>query len=199
MKYLRNSSEDEVIRVFLEAELDNPRHEQRYLLAKKKCGLGSISNEEMLSDRKDNERRMLLTQARGWPDSMLFEGLPKNLSWDYFELETDDLNNLNYIDYSYWNELSSNTREPYVAAENIKNKVLVYGQSNDQFYGIASAVSANHKFPPLVLGKMLDGKFVIIEGHARATGFALAKKIPYGQAAIVSEQYVDNWANKRKD
>lgn len=199
MKYLRVASEDEVIVAFLEAELDNPRHAQRYSQARSDSGHENISAEELLAEGKSLQRKEGFIAARGWPDSMLFEGFPKHPTWSYFELEDNDLEKLVYIDYSYWNELSSNTRSPMVVAKNIKENIIVYGQGNDQFEGIAEAVRAKKHFPPLVLGKISNSKFIIIEGHARATGFALAQKVPRGQQAIITNETIDEWANKRKD
>jgi|JI10StandDraft_1071094.scaffolds.fasta_scaffold533726_3 hypothetical protein len=192
MKITAPALRRDVIHAFLEAELNNPRHEERY----KKALTDLHLNFEHMDD--DTSERLLVA-ARGWPDKLLFRNFPKDIVWKCAELRADDLANLRYINYSYWNELSGGTGKPVVAASNIQRTNAVYGQLNNSFYQIAEAVDKGVHFAPLLLAACSDGSYTIIEGHMRATGFSLARRVPERQRVIIGYGDFDKWAKEGKD
>jgi hypothetical protein len=109
------------------------------------------------------------------------------------------LQSLRYIDYSYWNDLSAGTGKPVVAASNIQRTDAVYGQLNNSFYQIAEAVDKGVHFAPLLLAACSGGSYTIIEGHMRATGFSLARRVPERQRVIIGYGDFDKWAKEGKD
>lgn len=193
MKYIRGAEEKDVAKAFLAAELNNPRHNDAYRVALGKSGI------DVAQKLNDQDMLEIFKIARGWPNQLLFAGFPGNVSWELVEIDTNDLQRMRYINYSYWNELSQGSSRPARAANSVRAGVEVFGQSNTLFKDIADAVKAGSEFPPLVLGTLSDGNCVIIEGHARATGFTLAGRVPAGQRAILGKGDFDTWAKEGKD
>ena len=93
------------------------------------------------------------------------------------ELDKDDVSSLNYIDYSYWNELSDDSRKVGRAVENIENGKVVFDVPNDRFHLIASDFESGVDFGPIiVVSKHNDNQGEILEGHLRATGYVLSRQ-----------------------
>jgi len=170
MKFIRDSSPDEAVLVWLQAELGSTRFKDDLRKSLEKYELSpDIITMPNLSDISDNKLRLkVLKNYRDWLKDDLYQ-----YNWRLAELTRDDVKALKYIDYSYWDELSDNTHNVGVAAENIKLGKVVFDVSNDHFYEIASAAEAGTRFAPIVVLKRKQ-KHEIIEGHARATGYLLA-------------------------
>jgi len=85
------------------------------------------------------------------------------------------LSRIRYINYSYWNELSNYTGSPLEAVATIKEGRTVYGVSNEAFLKGAEELAKGIKFPPLILlTDESEQRYIILEGHARMTAYALA-------------------------
>ncbi len=109
---------------------------------------------------------------RGYPDKELFENFPKIYEWKLMKLSSSDIDNIFYIDYDYWNELSSETSKPIEATKVIKNGKEIYGVSNLPYFSGLEYIKEN-KFPPVILITCNDEKYLIIEGHSRMTVYGL--------------------------
>ena len=87
-----------------------------------------------------------------------------------------ELATVRYIDYDYWVELSGGTRLVVDAAPRIVAGVAPFGVSSDWALGMAREVVGGARFPPLILVTTgSGGDLVVLEGHARLTGFMLAR------------------------
>lgn len=119
-------------------------------------------------------RKKLLGEFRGYGlNRELFENFPNEIQWSLCNFVSCDLNNIRYIDYSYWNELSKGTHSPLTAAQTILNGIEIYGQSNVGFVKAAEYIRSGGKFPrPILLTSDFE-HFVIVEGHLRITAYAL--------------------------
>ncbi|HEU0266389.1 MAG TPA: hypothetical protein VFQ70_02070 [Candidatus Saccharimonadaceae bacterium] len=189
--------EDDVIRAFLAAEIDSDRQFERYRPLFDKY---RVDRDILFSATNQALRKKFLSEARGWPDKLLFVHFPSDVKWFRASFESKDLAKFRYINYSYWNELSSGTREPLRAADTVREGEEVFGTPNDGFLKIARLTTQGEVFPPIILLRCSDDSYVIVEGHARVTGFALAGKIPQGQGFIVGmSEGNDKWAEERKD
>lgn len=176
MNILRTSSEDEMILEFLKTEY----HSERFFEQIKKV-MGELLLDESiivsadLSRADENiARKKLLGEFRGYGfNRELFENFPDEIGWSLCNFEGGDLNNIRYIDYCYWNELSKGTRSPLTAAQTIRDGIEIYNQSNAGFVKAAEFIKSGGKFPrPILLTSDLE-HFVIVEGHFRMTAFAL--------------------------
>ena len=169
MKTVRASSSDEVVLVWLQAELKSKRFQNDLRKSLDKHDLDAqIITEPDLSNRSENDSRlMILKDYRDW-----FEDDVDAYRWELVELTPEDVKKLRCIDYSYWNELTDNTHFVGIAAKNVKRGKVVLDVSNDNFLSIASAVEAGTQFLPIIVLGRANGR-EIVEGHARATGYSL--------------------------
>jgi hypothetical protein len=181
MKVIRNSSPDEAVLIWLQAELVSKRFQDDLQKSLDKYGLSTqIITDPNLSDTSENDWRLkVLKDYRDW-----FEDNVYTYDWKLVELAVDDVKALRYIDYSYWNELSDNTHLVGVAAENVKRGKVVFDVSNAHFFDIAKAVETGAQFAPIVVLKREQG-LEIVEGHARATGYLLADNVTKSLQAVI--------------
>lgn len=173
MKLIHQVQEDEVIAEFLLAEINSVRFKDGILHALGDRDLNVIL-EPNLNDPGDNQiRREILSQTRGFGlNTDLFENFPVKVIWYKAIFQKKDLNEVMYINYSYWNELSSDTRLPMQAASNIRNHKEVFGVSNKGFLAINSAFKQGKVFPKLIVVAMNESsRVVVLEGHARLTAY----------------------------
>lgn len=183
MEILQPISEDTVVTAFLEAELGNSRHPDQ--AARIQDILPTLPPlEELLFKPEHAELRgTVLSTSRGWGKGIhLFYKFPERVNWYEASLAWEDMDDVQYILYSYWNELSDNTRKPMIAAKSIQQGKEVFGQSNEPFEKIAAIARQDAYFPPVIVAKDPDySELTIVEGHQRMTGFALAGCIPKEQ------------------
>lgn len=176
MNILRISSEDEMISEFLKTEYHSERFSERIKKVMKELLLdeGIILSADLNNADENNARKKILGEFRGYGlNRELFENFPNNIQWSLCNFVSDDLSKIRYIDYSYWNEMSSGTHSPLTAAQNIFDGIEIYGQSNEGFLKAAEFIKSGGKFPrPILLTSDFE-HFVIVEGHLRITAFAL--------------------------
>lgn len=176
MKKLRDSSEAEMILTFLRGEYGSDRFSEEL-----KQAMDALNAPESLLTAPDLQnaaenalRKNLMGEFRGYgQERELFERFPRSISWQLCRFDESDLEYIQYIDYSYWNELSLNTRSPLRAAEPIRQGVKIYGQSTEGFLRAAEYLEAGGAFPPLILLTYDFSRLVAVEGHLRLTAYAL--------------------------
>ena len=183
MKYIGESTSDEVILAWLKAEIESTRfsYDLGVALTKMNQNESIILAANLASAKENSVRRRILKTYRDWL-TLDFDCY----NWLYVELDQDDVKELQYIDYSYWNELSDNTRLVGKAVQNILKGKVVFDVSNDHFYSVAKEIESGKVFPPIILTTQDDdGFYEILEGHLRATSFLLAKETPTPLYAIL--------------
>jgi hypothetical protein len=184
MRVEAGSSEDEMIAVFLQAELRSERFgaELAQLLAHDRRDHAIVAAPDLREPAANAYRRRLLGAFRGYGrDERLFEGFPADVQWEWVALTPGELFQVRYIDYSYWNALSGGSRLPRDAAPFIRAGGLVFGTMDTSgFLHIAEALRKGAKFPPLILVRAGEtAPLVLLEGHVRLTAYALApERVP---------------------
>ena len=175
MEIIRDSTENEMILCFLAGELNSHRFSAELSENMKKLGISedTIRSGDLLSEEQNSLRRKLLGEFRGYPDNEIFENYPKDITWKYVRFSESDIGSLYYVDYSYWNELSRGTSRPADAVLTIKSGTEIFGQPNDNFLRGAEYLKTG-KFPPIIVLTCGNGKYLILEGHCRATSYALS-------------------------
>lgn len=170
MNLIRKTNEAEMILEFLKGELNSKRFNEDLNNAINELGLDSniILNGNINDDQENIDRLKIMKKFRGYPDEELFERFPKIEEWKYLELNEKDIDNIYYIDYDYWNELSNGTSKPVEAAKVIKSGKEIYEVSNQPFLDGVEYNKIN-KFPPVILITCNDEKYLIIKGHSRMT------------------------------
>lgn len=160
-----------MIAVFLQAELVSPRFRetiQRQLDVTHQPHT-LIEAPDLSSATENAARRQLLASYRAY----LFDDLPS--VWHWAVLSAEELAEVRYIDYSYWNELSCHTRLARVAAESIRSGREVFGVSSEGFWSAVQALHNGATFPPLILTQATrTTPLTVIEGHVRLTAYFLA-------------------------
>ena len=177
MKILRESSEDEMILEFLKAESTSERffRQMKNTIEKLRFDETIVFSADLQNEIENTKRKKLLGEFRGYGVGReLFENFPtKFTEWSLCSFSESDLEKIRYIDYSYWNELSAGTRKPLVAAETIRNGILIYGLSNDGFLNASQYIKDGGSFHRLFFLTSDYENFVIVEGHFRMTAYAL--------------------------
>jgi hypothetical protein len=103
---------------------------------------------------------------------------PDDVRWRRAIMTAEELAEVLYIDYSYWNELTGGTRRPADGAERVRSGVEVYGMGFEYFWRAAEAVKAGVAFPPMIVVTHDGQRWVVVEGHVRLTSFHLAGALP---------------------
>jgi hypothetical protein len=179
MRWLRPSSEAEMIALFLRTELRSTRWQDDLRVLMERAGLPDrvVTAPDLGDDAENRARLRLLTQQRGYGTrTEIFEGFPDDVCWQWMVITPAELAGVRYIEYDYWVELSGGTRLAVDAARRIRAGVAPFGVPNDGLLRMAQAVAGGARFPSLILVTTgLGGDLVLLEGHARLTAFMLAR------------------------
>ena len=187
MHILRDASEEEMVLAFLREELDSRRFREQILKVLKDAKVSEklILEGDIANEGQNVLRKQVLGIFRGYPDREIFEHYPSGVAWKYGVFEAADLNRLRYVDYSYWNELSKGTSSPVQAAETICRGEEIYNISNQYFLEGKEMLEQGMTFPPLIVLTCGNEMYLILEGHCRATAYALLPKAFEGTEAYI--------------
>lgn len=173
MKTLKESNENEMILEFLKGEYNSNRFNEKLTNILNEL---KIKPEIILNGKLNNEentiRKEIMSNYRGYPNKELFNNFPFINSWKLVKFNQEDINNIYYINYDYWNLLSNNTSKPLEAAKTINKGIEIYNVSNKPFLDGVNALKEN-TFPPIILITCNEEKYLIIEGHSRMTIYGL--------------------------
>ncbi len=179
MFILENTDKANVILCFLLGEFNSQRFNEKLKNEMEKLNIDEslILSADINNESENKLREKLLSEFRGYgKNEGLFENFPTVEEYSYGRFDIEDIDKIKYINYSYWNELSSNTSSPLVAASNIMAGKVVYDVSNQPFIEGAELVKKGETFPPLILLTSDYNSFIVLEGHSRLTVYALAKE-----------------------
>lgn len=174
MEVVKKSSASEVVLEWLKAGLYSDRFSEdlRATLQSLGCTEKIITSAQLTDENENQMRWQILKTYRNWLDRNFH-----NYNWTLVTLSREEVCNLHYIDYSYWNELSDNTRKVGQAAQNVANGKVVFDVPNDRFHAVAKSAEVGENFLPIiVVSNLNDNEGEILEGHLRATGYVLAKQ-----------------------
>lgn len=178
MRLIETITENEMIAVFLQAEIVSERFggEIAALLGRDKVDRRIVDAPNSQNVDENAYRKKLLGDFRGYGHNRgLFENFPHDVSWHRAALTRDELARVKYIDYSYWNELSGGSRLPAEAAKTVRAGKATFGQSTHGFLNAARALRNGARFPELILvGTALSAGLIVLEGHVRLTAYFLA-------------------------
>jgi len=136
-----------------------------------------ITSPDIANSAENVLRADVLGAYRGYGQGReMFDGIPDELAWHEAELAREEIGDLRYVDYSYWNELTDHTRLVQDAVANIRRGKVVFDVPNDRFLDFAEGIRRGQRdFGPLILwAESASAPLEIIEGHLRATALALA-------------------------
>jgi hypothetical protein len=180
MRWLRSSSEAEMVALFLRTELPSDRWEDDLQALLVRAGLPDrvITAPDLGDDAENLARLWLLTEHRGYGTrTELFDGFPDDVRWQWMAITPAELAEVRYIQYDYWDELSGGSRLAVDAAARVRAGVAPFGVPNDRKLEMAQAVAGGTQLPPLILVTTgLGGDdWVVLEGHVRLTALMLVR------------------------
>ncbi len=175
MEYIGESSENEMISLFLQTEVKSARYSDTIfrIMSDFEVHESIVLDPDISSDEENIMRKNILSRFRGYgEDREIFDGFPKDVHWTWVYLTTSDLEKVKYINYSYWIELSGGSRSVKDAVCNIRNGVEIFGVKNDGFLAGARYISEGNSFPPMILVSDHEN-IIVLEGHFRLTVYML--------------------------
>ena len=191
-------SEAEVVAIFLQAEIQSSRVQQRILSVLERDGVDRhiIDHPDLSDPHQNGYRAQVLGESRGYKHNYrLFSGFPDRIQWERAYLEQADFDRIKYINYPYWNELSQGTRMVAQAAAAIQNGIEADGRANRTFWEIVDALLARAVMPEIILvSRGHESDLIILEGAHRMTAHFLVPKAQQGQVQVIagfSSQLVD--------
>ena len=145
-----------------------------------------ITNADLRNREENALRREVMGAFRGYGrNEELFRNFPEHVTWEFAELEAEDLPHIRYIVYSYWDELSRGTSRPLDAVQTIRSGTRIFDVPNDRFLEGERFLRSGGKFPPMIFLTSGSGQYVIVEGHLRMTAYALAPEFFPGATCYV--------------
>ncbi len=212
MRTVRHIGEEEMIALFLTTEYPAPRTHQHILQVLQREGWspGIIEQPNLRDGQENAQRRSILGVYRGYgqntdyfeslpPDVQYmdyFEGFPPDVQWERAMLSRQELEQVKYIEYDYWVELSSGSRLPRDAARTILAGYEVFEVSNQWILQMAEAFRSGTRFPTQILvGKNRESPLVVLEGHARLTAMFLAPEcLPVELEVVIGfSKQIERW------
>ena len=176
MRILRPISEDEMIAVFLCAELDSSRYRERLRgwLARDGRDHDVLRRPDLGDPGANDYRRGLLEEHRAYERREgLFGGFPQRVEWFRAALGRDEVLDILYINWDWWLTISDGTRRPRDAARRIRDG-LVPGSTVEEHEPLAAALCGTPRPPELIVATTpAHLPLVLVEGHFRLTAYAL--------------------------
>jgi hypothetical protein len=171
MRTLRPASEDEVIAVFLRAELGSGRYGEklRKLLDRDGVDIEALAQPDLTDPTANRYRRGLLDEHRGFERRLgLFGGFPERVEWHRAALTPSEVLDILYIHWEWWLEITDGTRRPTDGAEKIR-RGDVPGSTVEEHRILFDVPQ-----PELIaVTKPGYAKVVLLEGHYRLTAYAM--------------------------
>jgi hypothetical protein len=176
MRVLRAISEDEMVAVFLRAELGSSRYGEklRGFLARDGRDEGVLRRPDLGDPDANRYRSGLLEEYRAYERrDGLFGGFPREVDWFRAVLTRDEVLDLLYINWDWWLAISNGTRRPREAARRIRAG-QVPGCTVEEHEPLAAALRGNPPPPELIVATTTEhSPLVVVEGHVRLTAYAL--------------------------
>jgi hypothetical protein len=181
MRFVAESTEAEMVAVFLSGELRSERFAPgtRDAVSTVGADMRLITAPNLADEAENVLRGRVLEETRAYlRRDGLFGGFPDNVSWQWVTLNPEELMAVQFIHYSYWNELSGGSRLPLDAARRIREGVEPFGASNAGFFELADGLAERAPAGELILATAGGSEpIVALEGHARLTALALRPEI----------------------
>ncbi len=177
MRLLKPASEDDMIAVFLAAEVTSERYgpQIRAILTGLGQPPGIAGHPDTRDDAANAIRRQVLAAYRSYPAGDVFTGMPADVAWHHAALTPAELATVRYIDYPYWTEFSGGTR---LAADGAYRLGPWQDMPPGTIYRQIAENLRDGKLPPpiILLGEPGPVNVIVIEGHKRLTGLLLCPR-----------------------
>jgi hypothetical protein len=189
MRTVARLTEDDMVAAFLRAEARSPRYGPRLRWELARLGLPDelLERPDTTNRQANSDRRAVLDAHRGYlSGTRLFDGFPDDVDWWLCCATPNDLGEVRYIDYDFWNDYSNGTRRPAVAAACLHANGEV-APARDAVEGIVASLRQGRVPPPLILvGRSPTDPLVVLEGHTRLTAYAFAPDMLPAELEVIA-------------
>jgi hypothetical protein len=178
MLELGAASEDDVVLAFVQAEIDSPIWGPCYQAEMRARGLDRASLIGTGDARANRSRRTVLGAVRGFGrDDGLFRGFPLDTSWRRVSVDPSDFQRLKYIgrDADWLNLSGGSTRLVQDGARNLDSNPRI----REKVRGAQREIEQGRCRAELILIEADDSALVVVEGHTRATAYAVLSDRPF--------------------
>jgi len=191
------ATEDDVVFAFLQAEIDSARFGPIYQTILANSGLDRhsiIDSPDRNSQQANHIRRELLRLIRGYGASQaLFAGFPIDVTWRRVALGQTDLSQLKYANCPPWVELSRGTRLVVEGATNIGPDTPAEDAAVN-IRAVAKDLKRGKQYAELIGVDGQSGDIILMEGHTRATAYAVAQLPDRIECLVGSSPSMSRWA-----
>jgi hypothetical protein len=173
MRLQRPASEDEMVAVFLAAEVTSERYSPQVteILARLGQPRGIVEQPDTRDETASALRRQVLAAYRGYPAGDVFTGMPADVRWHHAALTPAELAAVRYIDYGYWTGFSGGTR---LAADGARRLGPWQHQPPGTIYRQIAENLRDGQLPAAhPAGRARPGEPGRTRGHKRLTGLLL--------------------------
>jgi len=196
------ATDDQVILAWLQAEIESPRFEEKYVgpweTAEDLAIVREIIAEPDLVDPAENfirRTKLAVVRGFGW-GQLLFRGLTNDVAWRRVKFTVGEIGNMRYARHPDWMALAPNTRQVSEGAASVDAV-----QPPDKYAYILALAQQIHEndpppsFPEIICLRRPDGGMSVMEGHGRATAYVKELgKYPDGiEAYLGSGPSVAQW------
>jgi hypothetical protein len=159
---------------FLQAEIDSPKWGRHYPATMRASGLERarlIGAPDLFDAQANRDRMGLLGDVRGFGRGAgLFRDFPLDVEWRQVMVEPPDFQQLKYISGDAdWLDLSGGTRLVQEGARNFEVDTRIAASVRRT----RRAIEQGRCTAALILVESGRGELVIVEGHTRATAYAV--------------------------
>jgi hypothetical protein len=195
---VRPATTDEMILAFLQGDIDTRTDRA----SKYAAALASLDvDRATLIDRGDvndaqgnNRRRWLLDAVRGYERQIaLFVEFPADTQWRLITVTPTEVRRFKYVNHQAgWARVSGSTR---LVADGVRNLDQPGNEEiKGNVTGIADRLRQGKRFPPLIAVQCTGiADVVLMEGHTRATAYALTNLPDEIQAFIGTSRQMGGW------
>jgi hypothetical protein len=169
-----------MVLVFLRAELRSTFYGPP--LVERLLELGTtnavIEHGDLSNEAENRTRKKILGAHRGYPDAYLFTRFPPDVEWSRVALSVDEISGLRYVRQGpthTWERLSGQSLMVRDGAQGVRTDVIndpVNGRIRELALEIGSGRYPDDEM--ILVAEHALAQHIVMEGHTRATAYAMA-------------------------
>jgi hypothetical protein len=194
---VRPATTDEMVLAFLQADMETPTERGKAFaaaLARTGVDRGLLigAHADSNNPQQNNIRRCVLGVVRGYGwGQYLFTDFPNDTAWRLVTVTPTEVKGFKYANHAGW-DWSGSTR---LVSEGVKNLDQVQiKEISDRVTNIAARLRQGARFPALIAAQCVGAAdVVLIEGHTRATAYALTNQPGEIEVIIGTSSHMGGW------